>query len=172
MLEMNNSFEQYPEIERIIGVKWLNNLKNQGYPLFHITDESYLTILNQYLKYVQKRKRTIVQLKDSQQFWDIYYELEIAYFLKKLGLKLELHEKICEIETDIFLKQEKIVIEIKHLKIPYKVEKETKRFYPKSKSHSIRKTVNTTYLNMKRMRSYFEQKHFQNILSKHYLLLS
>jgi hypothetical protein len=160
---MNNSLGRFQEIGRIIGVNWLNDSKNQYHPLFHISDEWYLTNLNQYLKNVQKRRSTRDQLRNSQQFWDIYYELELTYFLKKLGLNPELHEKICGIETDIYLKQEKLVVEIKHLNIPYKVKKEIKRFDPKAKSHPILTVVNTTYLNMKRMRSYFEGKHFQNL---------
>jgi hypothetical protein len=161
---MSVSWERrYPEIERIIGINWLNDPKNQAHPLFDIDDGWYLTNLNKYLENVQKRKRTRDQLRDQQQFWDIYYEFEIAYFLKKFGLKPELHETICGIETDIFLKQEKLVIEIKHLRIPHAVLKKAKRFDPKAKSHPIPNDVNITYLNMKRMRSYLEQKRFQNI---------
>ncbi len=160
---MKNSFRSYQEIERIIGVNWLNNPKNQHHPLFSIGDEWYLQNLNLYLKNFQKRRSTRDQLRNPPQFWDIYYELEVAYFLKKHGLNPKLHEKIHGKETDIFLKQENLVIEIKHLNIPYKVEKKIKRFNPKEKSHPISIAVNTTYLNMERMRSYLEEKPFQNI---------
>lgn len=161
---MEDLLGKYPAIKKIFGEEWLNDQKNQNHPIFGIGHEiQYLTALDKYLRYIRTKKRTRDQLRNSQQFWDVYYEFEIAYFLRKLGLDPKLHEKICGVETDIFLEKENIVVEIKHLHIPYRVEKETVHIDPNVKSHPAPKAVNMTFHNMERMQSYLESKNFQNV---------
>lgn len=173
---MNSSWERYPEIKRTFGEEWLNNPKNREHPLFRIHEkdkDQFLINLDKYLEDVSSRKSTSDQLKNNDQFWDVYCELEIAYCLRKLGLSLTLHEKIGGIETDIFLQQEKLVIEVKHLNPHHTVVKATIRFEPKAKFHPSPVGSNILYtderghmrsLNMEKMRDYiFEEKRFQEI---------
>ncbi len=134
---MNNLWKRYPEIKRIFGEKWLNDPENLAHPLFQIIHETqYLTDLNNYLKDVRVSKIT-KDLKNCKQFFDVSYELEIAFFLRKLGLNPELQKKICGIDTDIFLPQEKLVIEVKHLKPHKSIKEKSLRFEPKAKLHPI-----------------------------------
>ena len=72
-------------------------------------------------------------------------------------------KKICGVETDIFLEKENIVVEITHLHIPYRVEKESVHLDPNVKSHPTPKAVNMTFHNMEKMKSYLEEKNFQDI---------
>jgi hypothetical protein len=160
---MDFSFKKYPEIERHFGEHWLNDPKSTGHPLFRIYHENqYLTDFNEYLRDVDPRKSTSDQLRNLQQFWDIYYEFEIAYFLRKLGLNPILHKKICRKIPDIFLEKEKTVIEIKHLNIPDKIEQSTMCFDPKLHVHDVPEAVNVTFINMERMLNRIE-KNFQDV---------
>lgn len=130
----------------------------RNHPLVHIGHEtSYLTKLEEYLKDVREKRRTRDPFRNPPQFWDAYYELEIAHFLKKLGLNPQLNETICGQETDIFLEDENLVIEIKHLHIPQQIEDHTKRARTKLKA------INTTFINMKRMLTYLQEKDCQDI---------
>ena len=169
--EMSGSWGIYPAIQKLFGEEWLNNPKNRAsHPLFQVCDETdYLASLNKYLLSLELQnsmgftKRTKDQLKNATQFFDIYYELEIAYFLIRHELRPKLHEKIGGIETDIFLEKHKLVVEIKHLRIPNKVDSGSRRLYPKSKCHDIPEAVDLTFINMERMKSYLDKKKFQSV---------
>ena len=106
---MMNSWERYREIKRCFGEEWLNNSENQRHPIVEMGNEQFLGQLDNYLKDVSCNNNISNQLKN--QFWSVYYELEIAYYLRQLGLNSKLHERICGEETDLFLQQENIVIE-------------------------------------------------------------
>lgn len=163
--------EKYPEIKRHFGEKWLTTEHNKTHPLFGILHENeteYLTNLDKYLQNVREKKATVGHLRASNMFWDVYFELEIAYFLRKLGFKPELNEKISDSsgkkrETDILLKEQELVIEVTHLHIPDKIESASTRLKPISKSQDIPKGVDVTHMREKHMLSYFDQRKFQNI---------
>jgi len=165
---MEDFWRRYPSIKKIFGDEWLNDPINQmNHPLFRVCNEvDYLSSLNKYLDYlggIARAKPTLTQLKNKTQFFDIYYEFEIAYFLSKFGLKPKLHNKISGKQTDIFLEKENIVIEITHLHIPYIVEKKVVDFDSKVKSQPAPKGVTITFKNMEKMKSYLEEKEFQDV---------
>jgi len=156
---------EYQAIQKLFGEKWLYDPKNKNHPLFTHGDETYiLNSLNEYLDFIGKiRKRTIGHLKNKYgtQFWDTYSELEVAYFLKKHGLEPRLDEPICGKEPDIFLEEEELVIEVKNLHIPQKINESAKRLIPNSKVHDTPNGFDTS-MHIERMLSSLEQK-FQNI---------
>jgi len=161
---MDDLWKKHPEIVHHFGQKWMDNPQNSGHYLFKRCDETqFLKDLNEYLKDVDVKRRTTDQLHDKEQFWNIYYEFEIAYFLRKLGLKPKLHKKIQGREIDIFLEEQKVVLEITHLNIPEKVKSKIARFDPKSKRHIISECFDLTFLNMERMKRYLDEKKFQTI---------
>jgi hypothetical protein len=134
---MDASWKVYVGISKHFGEDWLNNTNNQTHPLFSIRHENdYLGDLDKYLKDVDTKRRTTDQLRNKEQFWNIYFELEIAYFLKQFGLKPKLHMKIQGRETDILLEEQKLVLEITHLNIPNKVKNAMGRYDPEAKGSS------------------------------------
>jgi hypothetical protein len=161
------SWEKYPAIKNIFGAKWLDDPKNRDHPLFTLYNEiNYIGTLNKYLTCIENiKKRTVSQLKNGDQLFDVYYELEIAYFLRRFGLIPELHKKISGKETDIFLEEENLVIEIAHKHIHHKIVSQVPRFIPKSKVHDIAGVVDVTAdFHMKRMQDYLEDKNeFQSV---------
>lgn len=161
---MNFSLDKYPEIKRYFGEKWLKTAHNKNHPIFRIIDETeYLSNLNRYLEYVKLKKATVVNLQASTMFFDVYYELEIAHFLRESGFKPELNEEISGHETDIFLREQGLVIEVTHLHIPAEIESATARFKPKSKIQDIPGAIDVTHLMEKHMLNYFSRRRFQNM---------
>jgi len=163
---MSNQWLKYPVIQKLFGEKWLSDLKNRtNHPLFqNYSETDYLYNLNNYLSHIRSTKESVInELKNGDQFFDTYYELEIAYFLIQHGLKTELHKIIDDVETDIYIEENKVILEIKHLRIPIKVENASVRFNPKSKQHNSPKDFDKTYMNMERMRSYLNDKKFQRV---------
>lgn len=161
---MDDSLKAYSGISKHFGEDWLNNTNNHTHSLFSILDEKvFLEDLDKYLKDLDTKKTITDQLRNKEQFWDIYYELEIAYFLKQVGLKPKLHETIQGKEIDILLEEQNLDLEIKHLNIPNRVKDAMGRYDPETKMVIGRKVFDLTYLNMERMRSYLEEKKFQNL---------
>jgi hypothetical protein len=157
---------RYHAIQKLFGEKWLNDSKNRAnHPLFsHCNEIDFLSTLNEYLDFIGCVNKSVVNdIKNGKQFFDTYFELEIAYFLKKLELKPKLHEIICGEETDIFLEEQKLVIEIKHLLNPDRVESKKVRINLKSKFQGVPEAIDLTYLNMERIRDYLLKKKFQEI---------
>lgn len=111
---MSTSWERYPNIRKFLGAEWLKDEKNRTvHPLLRIRHQNtFLTNLDKYLKDVPENKSIKDQL-NPKHFYDIYYELEIAYFLRKLGLRPTLHATIGGTETDILLEQDKLVVEVR-----------------------------------------------------------
>ena len=165
MNEVDVSWEKYPEIKRHFGEEWLRAEYTKIHPIFRILNEpEYLSKLNEYLMDVKENKTLRDHLRNRDtQFWDTYYELEIAYFLRKFGFKPELNEKIIGHETDILLKEQNLVIEVTHYHIPHKIESASAQFKPKSKSQEIPIAVNKTHISEKYLESYFIRKKFQNL---------
>jgi hypothetical protein len=161
---MNSSLDKYPEIKRHFEEEWLRKEYNKSHPLFTILHETeYLKGLNRYLQDVKVKKLTVDHLKASNMFWDVYYELEIAYFLRQLGFEPELNEKISGHETDILLREQELDVEVTHLHFPEKIESASTRIKPKSKTRDVPKGVKVTHLMEEHMIRYFEEREFQNI---------
>ena len=167
---INHLFDSYPEIKRHFEEKWLRKEINKIHPIFSIFDETeYLTNLDKYLKDVKKNNRTTDHLHNAyRQFWDTYYELEIAYFLRELGFSPELNLKELsdslgkKPETDILLRDQELVIEVTHHRIPVKIQSAAVRFRPKSGSQETRKAIDIPRLGEQYLEGYFNQEKFQN----------
>lgn len=162
MNQTDFSWNKYPEIKRHLGEEWLVIEPNKIHPIFRILHETeYLSNLDKYLKDVKVKKATVDHLQASNMFFDVYYELEIAYFLRKIGFKPELDELISDHETDILLREQELVIEVTHLHVPSKIESASTRLKPKSKIQVIPKAVDVTHLMEEHMLSYFDRRKFQ-----------
>ena len=155
----------YSGISKHFGEDWLNNINNHAHPLFSILHEKvFLEDLDKYLKDLDTKKTITDQLRNKEQFWDIYYELEIAYFLKQVGLKPKLHETIQGKEIDILLGEQNLDLEITHLDIPYKVKEAMNHWDSKEKKVIKGKEGNDLEdVNVKKMRDYLNNKTFQNV---------
>jgi hypothetical protein len=161
---MDDLLKEYSGIIKHFGEDWVNNTINHTHPLFRILHEKvFLEDLNKYLKDLDTKKSITDQIHNKDQFWDICCELEIYSFLKQIGLKPKLHEKIEERETDILLEEQNLDLEITHLNIPNKVKDAMAHYDPEKKKVIDGKVVDLTYLNMERMRSYLDKKKFQKV---------
>lgn len=164
--EMIDQWKIYNGIYNHFGRDWLNDTANQTHPLFRVYREeiNYFKSLDMYLKEIPTKKSITDQLHDKRQFWDVYYEFEINYFLKQFGLKPQLHNEIDGKETDILLEEQKVVLEITHLDIPYKVEEGLPHIDPTDKKTIVGKCYDiSVYASAytRNMKRYLDQKRFQ-----------
>jgi len=161
-----NSWERYREIKRCFGEEWLDNPENQMHPIIDRGNEQFLGQLDNYLKDISCNTKFSHRLKIH--FWGVYYELEIAFYLRKIGLNCKLHECVGGVETDLFLQQENIVIEVTHLSPHHSVKGKLVHFKPKAVGEGARfrwvhERRYLKVLNMERMRKYINRKSFQNV---------
>jgi hypothetical protein len=153
----NKELEKYPEIKRHIGEEWLRKECNKIHPIFgHLNETVFLNNFDKYLKDIPENKSIRDDLRNGEQFYNVYYEVEIAYFLRELGVSLELHKKIGETITDLFLQKDRIVIEVCHLQPHHKV------LQGATPIGIAPKGVAVQLLNTKKMKDYIEKKAFQN----------
>ena len=87
--------------------------------------------------------------------------MEIAYFLRQLGFEPALNEKISGHETDILLREQELVVEVTHLRLPEKIESASIRVKPKSRAQDVPKGVDATHLMERHMVRYFEERKFR-----------
>jgi hypothetical protein len=170
---MDFPWEKYPELMYHLGKeKCLRTEPSKIHPIFTLQNETeFLSSLDKYLRNVKVKKETDDNLRAPNMFFDVFYELEIAYFLRQSGFEPELNEEIPDssgnkCETDILLREQELVIEVSHLHQPYRAESASAQIKPKLKKQDTPKGINGTILktiNLGKMKDYLDKKHFQDV---------
>lgn len=126
---------KYQNLERILDKAWLKNNPNHPYNQWIMKSEdskekSFLHRLDDYLETaisLLNTKRIQSKLRNSQEFVDTYYELEVGCSLIGHGFEANFEYTLpVEIGNDktpdIFVMKENIIVEIKKLSRSYEVE--------------------------------------------------
>ncbi|MCK5563047.1 hypothetical protein KAI30_02650 [Candidatus Bathyarchaeota archaeon] len=126
----------YNNLEHYLGKLWLRNNPNHPYNLWRMKSEDskeklLLYKLDSHLGKViplLKTKRIQHKLRNSAEFVDTYYELEVGCYLLNQGFEVDFEQTLPSgtgnyKTPDIFVKKENVILEVKTLHKRFDVEK-------------------------------------------------
>lgn len=122
-----------PNLERILGKKWLKNNLNHPYNQWVMKSEgskeqTFLQLLDDCLmKVIPFHKPKNIRSKLRNEFVDTYYELEVGCYLLNQGFEVDFEHTfpsgMGNYKTpDIFVKKENVIVEVKTLHESYRVQ--------------------------------------------------